>query len=179
MNRWMRVVLCGVVLVLIAGQSEAQVEIRAGGGLLLNPSRWCGHVSIDIPIGDTHPTYLSPFVEFYRQSSTFESVNAIPIGLNLLYKAPFSQEYGMVYFGVGGGLYRVSGTLNGIDFSGNPITLKDSSTQGMFTAGGGLQLDFSDALGAFVQTRWIRAFASGSKNELSLMAGLSFKLGEE
>lgn len=175
MTKVMRLILCCVALVLLVGQSDAQVEVKAAGGLLLDPSRWGGHVSVDIPIGDTYPTFLSPFVEFYRKSG----INAIPVGLNLLYKAPFSEEYGMIYFGAGGGLYRVSGTITLRDLSGNPIaTIKDTSNQGMITVLGGLQIDFSDAVGVFAQGRWFRAFASGAKYEVAAMVGLNFKLGE-
>lgn len=179
----LRHVLVGMVaFVLLVGQSEAQVDVKVGGGLLLDNTRWGGHLSVDIPIGDTHPTYLSPFVEFYRSSPgpNFH-VNEIPIGANLLYKAPFSEQYGVVFFGIGGGMFLARGTNIPIfDAGGNLIdTVSSSATEPMITAGGGLTMDASDALGFFVQGRWFRAFTTGSKNEVSLHAGLSFRLGED
>ena len=166
MKLFMRVVMGLAVVVLLVGQSEAQVDVKVGGGLLLDNSRWGGHVSVDIPIGDTHPTYLSPFFEFYRTNlGGGANLNEIPVGANLLYKAPFSEQYGVVYFGIGGGMFLARGAA--------------SANEPMVTAGGGLLLDASESLGIFVQGRWFRAFATGSKNEVSLHVGLSFKLGEE
>lgn len=166
MKMFMRVVVGFVAVLLLMGQSEAQVDVKVGGGLLLDNSRWGGHLSADIPIGDTHPTYLSPFVEFYRTDlGGGANLNEIPVGVNLLYKAPFSEQYGVVYFGIGGGMFLARGVA--------------SATEPMVTAGGGLLLDASDSIGIFAQGRWFRAFTTGSKNEMSLHVGLSFRLGEE
>ena len=174
MKWFMRAFLVCAALAVFSGRSDAQVDLRAGGGLLVNPSRWGGQVAIDLPIGGTYPTFISPFVEWYRKGG----VNAIPAGVSLIYKAPFSDRYGTVFFGVGAGLYRVSGSIPGIDvLTGALTTITDSSTQFMITAGGGLQLDVTDRVGPFIQMRWFRAFASGSKNEVSVTAGLGFKLG--
>ena len=98
-------------MVAVFGQAEAQVDVKAAGGFLFDPTRWGGHLSIEIPIGDMYPTYLAPFVEFYRKTSTLELVNItaktdiseIPAGISLIYKAPLSDRYGTVFFGVGGG----------------------------------------------------------------------------
>jgi len=166
MKTFMRVLMGVAVVALLVGQSEAQVEIKVGGGLILDNSRWGGHVSVDIPVGDTNPTFLSPFAEFYRTSlGGGAHINEMPIGANLLYKAAFSEQYGVVYFGVGGGLFLARGAA--------------SATEPMVTAGGGLTVDVSETLGIFAQGRWFRAFTTGSKNDVSLHVGLSFKIPED
>jgi hypothetical protein len=103
------------------------------------------------------------------------------VGATVLYKAPFSERYGVVFFGVGGGLFIARGTRIPVyDIAGNVIdTISNSVTDPMITAGGGLTLDLSDTIGFFVQGRWFRAFTSGSKNEMSAHLGLSFQLGDE
>lgn len=182
MKIFMRVLMGLAVVVLLTGRSEAQVDVKVGGGMLLDNSRWGGHLSVDIPIGDLHPTYLSPFVEFYRTTpAPGIHINEIPIGASLLYKAPFSEQYGVVFFGVGGGLYLARGTSIDItNAAGNVIdTISNSTTNAIVTAGGGLMVDVSDSMGFFVQGKWFRAFTSGSKNEVSLHVGLSFKLGDD
>lgn len=164
---------------LLIGRADAQIEIKAAGGFLLDPVRWGGHLSVDIPIGDDYPTYLAPFVEVYRRSG----YTAIPAGVSLLYKAPFTQEFGTAFFGAGAGVYRLSGPDFEIDIddAGNLIlvTTNRSSTEAMISAAGGVHLHFTEAFGGFVQVRWFRAFASGSRNEVSLIAGLSFRFGED
>lgn len=168
-----------VVAALFVGRADAQVEIKAAGGFLLDPVRWGGHLSVDIPIGDDYPTYLSPFIEVHRKSG----FTAIPAGVSLLYKAPFTEEFGTVFFGVGTGLYRVSGPDFDIEIDelGNVVLVPvhRSTTQAIVTAGGGVHINLTESLGTFVNARWFRAFASGSRNEVSLMAGLSFRFGED
>lgn len=167
------------VAALFAGRADAQIEIKAAGGFLLDPVRWGGHLSVDIPVGDDYPTYLAPFVEVHRKSG----YTAIPAGVSLLYKAPFTEEFGTAFFGIGTGLYRVSGpdVLIDLDDMGNVVfvTVDRSSTQAMITAGGGVHIHLTESVGTFVHARWFRAFASGSRNEVSLMAGLSFRFGED
>jgi hypothetical protein len=182
MKLFIRVLMGLVVMVLLVGQSGAQVDVKVGGGLLVDQSRWGGHLSVDIPIGDTYPTYLSPYVELYRSTlAPGIHLNEIPVGANLLYKAPFSEQYGVVFFGIGGGMYLARGTSIPItDFSGNVIdTISNSASEPMITAGGGLLVDVSDSMGLFVQGRWFKAFTTGAKNEVTLHVGLSFKLGED
>lgn len=182
MKTLMRVLMGFAVVALLVGPSDAQVDVRVGGGMLAKNTRWGGSLAIDIPIGDTYPTYLSPFVEFYRSSPAASiNLNEMPIGASILYKAAFSESYGIVFFGVGGGLFLARGTsIPIVDVSGNVIdTVSNSATEPMITAGGGLQFDLSDAMGVFVQGKWFRAFTTGSSNELSLQVGLSFRLGEE
>jgi len=179
MKLFIRVLMGLVVMVLLVGQSGAQVDVKVGGGLLVDQSRWGGHLSVDIPIGDTYPTYLSPYVELYRSTlAPGIHLNEIPVGANLLYKAPFSEQYGVVFFGIGGGMYLARGTVK--DASGNVIDgVSISATEPMITAGGGLLVDVSDSMGLFVQGRWFKAFTTGAKNEVTLHVGLSFKLGED
>jgi hypothetical protein len=101
--------------------------------------------------------------------------------VNLLYKAPFSEQYGIVYFGIGAGMLLARGDdVDITDFGGNVIdTISFSASEPMIAAGGGLMLDVSDAMGLFFQARWFKAFATGAKNEVALQVGLSFRLGQE
>ena len=175
---WM-VLVCTAVMC-FAGDAEG-VEVKAAGGLVLDPSRWGGHVSVEIPLGDTYPTYIAPFFELYRK----DGVNLIPTGLSLIYKAPFTQLVGTIYFGVGGGVVMTRGTVGALTITDpilGTITFPEfdvSSTDPVITVGGGVRFDLSETLGVFVQTRWFRAFKSNSRSEVALHAGLRFQLGEE
>ena len=183
------------------GRADAQVDVKIGGGALLDPTRGGGHLSIEIPIGDLYPTYLAPFVEFYRKSG----ISEIPAGVSLVYKAPLSDRYGTVFFGVAGGVLHARGfpvivpaiiilddgtQINLIDPvtgdvimepSRDPVTgdfVTGTSTEALIAVAGGMRFDVSEGIGAFVQGRWFRAFASGSTNNFGIHAGLMFSLGE-
>ena len=167
-----------VLVVAMVGRADAQVDVKAGGGLLFDPTRWGGYLSVEIPIGDTYPTYLAPFAEFYRKSG----VSEIPAGLSLIYKAPLSDQYGTVFFGVGGGILHARGFPLLIDTIAGPVPSPSgetgSTTKAMIAVGGGVRFDVADRAGVFVQGRWFRAFASGFPNNFALHAGLKFSLGE-
>lgn len=177
-------------LVAMFGRADAQVDVKIGGGALLDPTRGGGHLSIEIPIGDLYPTYLAPFVEFYRKGG----ISEIPAGVSLVYKAPLSDHYGTVFFGVSGGVLHARGfpvlVPVGVDpvtgevivsLSRDPVTeevITETSTEALIAVAGGMRFDVSEGIGAFVQGRWFRAFASGSTNNFGIHAGLMFSLGE-
>ena len=183
------------------GRADAQLDAKIGGGALFDPIRAGGHLSIEIPIGDLYPTYLAPFVEYYRKSG----ISEIPAGISLIYKAPLSDRYGTVFFGVGGGVLHARGfpviipvvivlddgtPINVIDpvtgevimeQSIDPVTgefVTGTATEALIAVAGGMRFDVAEGIGAFVQGRWFRAFASGSTNNFGLHAGLMFSLGE-
>lgn len=188
-------------MVAFLGRTDAQVDVKIGGGALLDPTRGGGHLSVEVPIGDMYPTYLAPFVEVYRKSG----ISEIPAGVGLIYKAPLSDRYGTVFFGVAGGVLHARGfpvivpmvivlddgtPINVIDpVTGEAIIeqLRDpatgefvtgTSTEALIAVAGGMQFEVAERVGAFVQCRWFRAFASGSTNNFGLHAGLAFSLGE-
>ncbi len=188
-------------LVAMFGRADAQVDVKIGGGALLDPTRGGGHLSIEFPIGDLYPTYLAPFVEYYRKSG----ISEIPAGVSLVYKAPLSDRYGTVFFGVSGGVLHARGfpviapvvlvlddgtpinvvdPLTGeviMDLSRDPVTgevITGTSTKALLAVAGGMRFDVSENIGAFVQGRWFRAFASGSTNNFGIHAGLMISLGE-
>ncbi len=167
-----------VASIAVVGRADAQVDVKAGGGLLFDPTRWGGHLSVEVPIGDTYPTYLASFVEFYRK----DGVSEIPAGLGLTYKAPLSDRYGTVFFGVGGGILHARGfPLLIIDPIRGAIPSGEtgSTTEAMIAVGGGVRFDVAGRMGVFVQGRWFRAFASGGfPNNFALHTGLKFSLGE-
>ncbi len=172
------------------GRADAQVDVKIGGGALFDPTRAGGHLSIEFPIGDLYPTYLAPFVEFYRKGG----ISEIPAGVSLVYKAPLSDQYGTVFFGVSGGVLHARGfpvlVPVGVDpvtgevivsLSRDPVTgevITETSTEALIAVAGGMRFDVSEGIGAFVQGRWFRAFASGSTNNFGIHAGLMFSLGE-
>lgn len=183
------------------GRADAQVDVKIGGGALFDPTRAGGHLSIEFPIGDLYPTYLAPFVEFYRKGG----ISEIPAGVSLVYKAPLSDQYGTVFFGVSGGVLHARGfpvlvpvvlvlddgtPINVVDpvtgevimdLSRDPVTgevITGTSTEALIAVAGGMRFDVSEGIGAFVQGRWFRAFASGSTNNFGIHAGLMFSLGE-
>ncbi len=200
-------------MVAMFGRADAQLDVKIGGGALLDPTRAGGHLSIEVPIGDLYPTYLAPFVEYYRGTTTLSSVNItletdvseIPAGVSLIYKAPLSDRYGTVFFGVGGGVLHARGFPVFIPVvivldDGTPINVIDpetgevimeplidpatgelatgTSTEALIAVAGGMRFDVAEGIGAFVQGRWFRAFASGSTNNFGFHAGLMFSLGE-
>ena len=195
------VVVFFLSMVAMFGRADAQVDIKIGGGALLDPTRGGGHLSVEVPIGDLYPTYLAPFVEYYRKSG----ISEIPAGVSLIYKAPLSDHYGTMFFGVAGGVLHARGfpvlvpvvlllddgtLINAV----NPVTgevvmqpsmdsatgevVTGTSTEALIAVAGGMRFDVAEGIGAFVQGRWFRAFASGSTNNFGLHAGLMFSLGE-
>ena len=171
-------------MIAMFGRADAQLDVKIGGGTLLDPTRAGGHLSIEFPIGDLYPTYLAPFVEYYRKSG----ISEIPAGVSLIYKAPLSDHYGTVFFGVSGGVLHARGfpvieeLLNGtLVYIIDPVTeeiITGTSTKALIAVAGGMRFDVSENIGAFVQGRWFRAFASGSTNNFGIHAGLMFSLGE-
>lgn len=179
------VVVSFFTMVAFLGRTDAQLDVKIGGGALLDPTRGGGHLSIEVPIGDLYPTYLAPFVEFYRK----DGISEIPAGVSLVYKAPLSDQYGTVFFGVAGGVLHARGFPVIVDvlIDGTVLYLVDTttgdfvretSTEALIAVAGGMRFDVSEGIGAFVQGRWFRAFASGSTNNFGIHAGLMFSLGE-
>ena len=155
-----------LLLYLVAGDAEA-TQLKIGGGLVLDPTAWGGHISVDIPLGSSYPTYLAPYADLYRDGGS----NLIPLGVALLYKAPLTDLFGTVYFGAGGGILRFT--------QATALGVLEDAFDPMVSAGGGIHLDFSEKTGVFIQARWFRRFESGARNEVSIHAGISFQLSEE
>ena len=154
--------LVAVCAALVAAPSfAAEVAIKAGAAVAVDPTRPGAYVSFEFPLGQDFPTYLAPYVEFYSKSGE----KTVPAGLVLLYKAPFSEYGGTIYFGIGAGFLMVR---NG-----------DSKNDPMMSAGGGLALGLTDRVGVFAQARWFRATSSAARNHIGFQAGLEFQIGEE
>ena len=94
-----------------------------------------------------------------------------------------------MFFGVAGGVLHARGfpVIVGVLFDGTVLYLEDTatgeivtetSTEALIAVAGGMRFDVSEGIGAFVQGRWFRAFASGSTNNFGIHAGLMFSLGE-
>ncbi len=180
MRQLIRVV--SVCLFLAAAPSSAEgVGIKAGGGLILDPSRWGGHVSFEIPIGGDYPLSVAPFFELYEK----DGEKGMPTGVSLLYEAPLSEQGGNIYFGAGLGFLLRRGSVLG------QSNLTDSSNDLMMTAAGGFSFGVTEQVGIFAQTRWFVSLVdeaqspfdleygtASSKNEITLIVGLNFQIGE-
>lgn len=179
-------------MVAFFGQADAQLDVKVGGGALFDPTRAGGHLSVEVPIGDLYPTYLAPFVEYYRRTITLAATDKtleteIPAGVSLIYKAPLSDRYGTVFFGVAGGVLHTRGSPIVEVFGGRTVyavdtatgeVVKETSTEALIAVAGGMRFDVAESVGAFVQGRWFRAFASGTTSNFGIHAGLMFSLGE-
>ncbi len=186
------VAVCFFLVIAMFGRAAAQVDVKIGGGILLDPTRAGGHLSVEFPIGDLYPTYLAPFVEYYRRTITLVATDKtleteIPAGVSLVYKAPLSDRYGTVFFGVAGGVLHTRGSPIVEVFGGTTVyavdtetgeVVTETSTEALIAVAGGMRFDVSEGIGAFVQGRWFRAFASGTTNNFGIHAGLMFSLGE-
>ena len=179
------VAVCFFLVIAMFGRADAQVDIKIGGGALFDPTRGGGHLSIEFPIGDLYPTYLAPFVEYYRRTITLVATDKtleteIPAGVSLVYKAPLSDRYGTVFFGVAGGVLHtrgspvlvpvgvdlVTGTTAIVDLSIDTETrevVTETSTEALIAVAGGMRFDVSEGISAFVQGRWFRAFCVWDK----------------
>ena len=181
------------IIIAMFGRADAQLDVKIGGGILLDPTRGGGHLSVEFPIGDLYPTYLAPFVEYYRRNITLVATDKtleteIPAGVSLVYKAPLSDRYGTVFFGVAGGVLHTRGSpIVEVLFDGTTVyavdtatgeVVTETSTEALISVAGGMRFDVSEGIGAFVQGRWFRAFASGTTSNFGIHAGLMFSLGE-
>ena len=166
-------------MVAFLGRADAQVDVKVGGGALFDPTRGGGHLSVEFPIGDLYPTYLAPFVEYYRRTITLVATDKtleteIPAGVSLIYKAPLSDRYGTVFFGVAGGVLHTRGSpvivpavivlfdgtqINLIDPvtgyvimepSRDPVTgdfVTETSTEALIAVAGGMRFDVAEERG--------------------------------
>ena len=167
-------VLACFVLVVGAVPADA-IGIKAGGGPLLDPLRWGGHVSVEIPISDDRPLALAPFFELYAK----DGGKLIPVGISMVYRAPLTREVGTIYFGVGGGMLL----LRSVQYELIGIPYRDSSNEIMATAAGGLLFHLSENMGFFLQTRWFMAMSNEgidntSKSNLAFMLGIHIGAAE-
>ena len=169
--------IVSVCLVLMAASAaDAQISVRLGGGLAINPSRPGGHVSFDFPLSEQYQTFLAPFFEFYSK----DGVRHIPAGASLLYKAALSEHGGLVYFGAGAGVLMQRGTLLEIEEDPNigpVLVITEPFTEAMLSVAGGAQVGLGERAGVFVQARWFRSMATGGNNEIAFQAGVYFNLG--
>ncbi len=160
--------------------SAREVGIKAGGGLIVDPSRWGGHVSVEIPISDEYPISVAPFFELYEK----DGEKGMPTGVAMLYKAPLSEQVGTVHFGVGLGFLLRRGSALG------QVGVSQSRNDFMMTAAGGISFGVSEQVGMFVQGRWFVSLVdeavdpldlafgqASSKNEFTLIVGVDFQLG--
>ena len=161
-----------VFLAVTSVDSEG-VGLKIGAGVMVSPSGGGGHASVEIPLSEEYSTYAAPFVEVYSKDGT-----RVPIGAALLYKAPFGEFGGTIYFGVGVGVLIVDG------LPPDPETGFDGSAKNaMGSAGGGVSFALSRQAGIFVQSRYSRAITGSGDNQTAVWGfhvGIQFGvLGDE
>lgn len=154
-------------LLLFSTRADAQIALRAGGGMIFEGSQLGAHASIVVPFG-SKPSGLMLAAEYYKESG----VETIPISVRGLYKVNASSA--SIYLGMGSGLIyqKLAGTANN---AGN-IALNLSSTELLFSVVSGLNFKFSGPLGAFGEVTLDRALKSGATNHWAAKAGISLTL---
>ena len=142
---------------------EAQLALRAGGGMIFEDSQIGAHGSLVLPFSNK-PAGVMLAVEYFKDSG----VTTIPVSARGLYKA--SVGAGSIYIGVGSGLiYRKDD---------GAVTADLSSTELLFSTVAGINLKFSGPLGLFGEVTMDRALVSGRDNNLAAKAGISLTLSD-
>jgi hypothetical protein len=158
------VVLAG--LFLFSAQADAQMALRAGGGMIFEGSQLGAHASLVIPFG-SKPGGLMLAAEYYKEGD----VETIPVSLRGLYKLKAGSA--SVYLGMGSGfIYEqtVGTPTNATNVAFNALS---SGTELLFSAVSGLNFKLSGPLGAFGEVTLDRALRSGATNHWAAKAGIS------
>ena len=151
------------LLTLTAGASDAQLALRAGGGMIVEDSQIGAHGSLVLPFS-SKPAGVMISAEYYKDSG----VTTFPLAARGLYKVVLGS--GSIYIGIGSGLiYRKVDGAAGPDIS---------STKALFSGVAGINLKFSGPIGAFGEITMDRALVSGADNNLALKAGISLTVSE-
>lgn len=158
------VVLAG--LFLFSAQADAQMALRAGGGMIFEGSQLGAHASLVIPFG-SKPGGLMLAAEYYKKSG----VETIPVSIRGLYKA--NAGSGSIYVGMGSGFIYEQKVGTPINTTNVGVNVLKSGTELLFSAVSGLNLKFSGPLGAFGEVTLDRALRSGATNHWAAKAGIS------
>ena len=157
MRKFRFVFVAIVIVCTMFSASDAQLAIRAGGGLIFDGSQPGGHVSLILPFSDK-PAGLMVAVDYYKK----DGVTTVPISGRGLYNIP-AGEKADIYLGVGSGFLYSKDDSN---------TTSNSSTKALISAVGGLKIKTSDKFGIFGEVSFDRALTSGASNDFSGKAGL-------
>lgn len=147
--------------------ADAQIALRAGGGMIFEGSQLGAHASLVVPFG-SKPGGLMLAAEYYKDSG----VETIPISIRGLYKLTASDA--SIYVGMGSGL--IYEKVAGAPVTGTNVALSLSSTEVLFSMVGGMNFKFSGPLGAFGEVTLDRALRSGATNHWAAKAGISLTL---
>jgi len=153
-------------MALFSTQADAQLALRAGGGMIFEDSQLGAHASLVIPFG-SKPGGLMLAAEYYKKSG----VETIPVSVRGLYKLKASSA--SIYLGMGSGFIyeKEAGTAN---TTGNiAANALKSGTELLFSAVSGINLKFSGPLGAFGEVTLDRALKSNATNHWAAKAGVS------
>ncbi|MBT3605397.1 MAG: hypothetical protein HOE48_25600 [Candidatus Latescibacteria bacterium] len=154
------VILSG--LFLFSTQADAQMALRAGGGMIFEGSQLGAHASLVIPFG-SKPGGLMLAAEYYKKSG----VETIPVSIRGLYKV--NAGSGSIYLGMGSGFIYEQNVGSNL----NTANVLKSGTELLFSAVSGVNLKFSGPLGAFGEVTLDRALRSGATNHWAAKAGIS------
>ena len=151
------------LLMLSVSASNAQIALRAGGGMIVEDSQVGVHGSLVLPFS-SKPAGVLISAEYYKDSG----VTTVPLSARGLYKVVLGS--GSIYIGLGSGLiYRKVDGVAGPDIS---------STKALFSSVAGINFKFSGPLGAFGELTMDRALVSGADNNLAIKAGVSLTISE-
>lgn len=153
-----------IVLSFCAFSTAQATELKLGGGMIFEGSIPGAMVAVDIPIPE-RPLAISFSADYFKKSGH----TTIPLAIRGLYKGPVSEK-AYFYIGAGGGLFYSKDDAKG----GVP---SHSSTKGLFSSVGGIDLKMSDKIGLFGEVTFDRALTSGAKNEIAAKGGIFFSLG--
>ena len=167
----MKRLICAAVVIatvfLMSGQSDAQIALRGGAGMIFDNSQLGGHASLVVPFS-SKPGGLMVAAEYYKKSGT----TTIPISFRGLYTIKASNA--TVYLGVGSGFIYTK--VTGAPVNAAAAALSLASTKALFSAVGGMNFKFSGPLGAFAEVTLDRALTSGATNNWAGKAGISLTL---
>ena len=139
-------------------------EVKLGGGLIFEGSVPGVAVAVDIPIPE-RPLAISFSADYFKKSGH----TTVPLAIRGVYKAPVSEKADF-YIGAGGGLFYSKEDAHG-------TVPRHSSTKGLFSSVGGIDLKLSDSIGLFGEITFDRALTSGARNEIAAKGGIFFSLG--
>ena len=158
MKRLTLVLLVAVLSVAMFASADAQLALRAGGGMIFDGSQPGGHVSLILPFSDK-PAGLMVAGEYYKKSG----ITTIPVSARGLYNLD-AGESADIYLGLGTGIIYSKADLG---------IVSTSSTKMLFSAVGGLKFNTSETFGFFGELSLERALTDGADNNLAGKAGVA------
>ena len=157
------IIVTAAVILTMFSVADAQVALRAGGGMIFDGSQPGGHVSVILPFS-SKPAGVMVSAEYYKKSG----ITTIPVAARGLYNLEAGKKAD-IYIGIGSGLIYSKTEVG---------TISVSSTKALFSGVGGLKINSSESVGFFGEVSLERALTSGAGNNLAGKVGIIFTLAE-